>query len=172
MAIGLITSGAAAAFQREKEKLMGERITIAIVMVSLFTAVAYIIKNVVDSIQRSKRDRYMAEVSSKLVERLGTAPDVMSFVESEAYRSLMQDQMPSKGPFVSRILNSLQAGVVLLFGGMGLLAASNFGTDPEFRTVVNAAGAIALAVGLGMTISAGWSYLLLRKWGLLNGTEK
>ena len=151
---------------------MGEKAMIALVMVSLFTAVAYIVKNVVAAIQRSKRDRYMSEVSAKLVDKLGTGPDVMSFVESEAYKSLLGEHVTGKGPFVTRVLNSLQGGLVLLFGGGGLFVAGNFGGDPEFQTFVRSTGAIVIAVGLGMVLSAGWSYVLLKKWGLLNGNAK
>ena len=75
-------------------------------------------------------------------------------------------------PFVARILNSLQGGLVLLFGGMGLFAAGNFGGEPDFQTFVKSAGAIVIAIGLGLVLSAGWSYLLLRKWGFLNGNTK
>ncbi len=151
---------------------MEEKIMIAIVMVSLFSAVSYIIINVVTAIQRSKRDRYMSEVSSKLVDKLGTGPDVMSFVESEAYKNLLGEEVMGKAPFVARILNSLQGGLVLLFGGMGLFAAGNFGGEPDFQTFVKSAGAIVIAIGVGLVLSAGWSYLLLRKWGFLNGNTK
>ncbi len=149
---------------------MGEKAMIAVVMVSLFTAVSYIVKNVVLAIQRSKRDRYMSEVSAKLVDKLGTGPDVMSFVESEAYKTLLGEQSTGRGPFVSRVLNSIKGGLVLLFGGMGLFAAGNFGGDPEFQVFVRASGAIVIAVGAGMVLSAGWSYLLLKKWGFLYGS--
>ena len=149
---------------------MGEKAMIAVVMVSLFTAVAYIVKNVVQAIQRSKRDRYMSEVSAKLVDKLGTGPDVMSFVESEAYKTLLGEQVTGRGPFVSRVLNSIQGGLVLLCGGVGLFVAGNFGGDAEFQIFVRATGAVVIAVGAGMVLSAGWSYLLLKKWGFLNGS--
>ena len=151
---------------------MGEQALIALVMVSLFTAVAYIIKNIVAAIQRSKRDRYMSEVSAKLVDKLGTGPDVMSFVDSEAYKTLLGEEVTGKAPFVTRVLNSLQGGLVLLFGGMGLFAAGNFGGDPDFQTFVKSSGAVVMAVGIGMALSAGWSYILLKKWGFLNGNQK
>ncbi len=151
---------------------MSEKAMIAVVMVSLFTAVAYIIKNVVAAIQRSKRDRYMSEVSAKLVDKLGTGPDVMSFVESEAYKTLLGEEVTGKGPFVTRVLNSLQGGLVLLFGGGGLFVAGNFGGDPDFQTFVRASGAIVIAIGMGMVLSAGWSYILLKKWGFINGNQK
>ncbi|MBL8174995.1 MAG: hypothetical protein JNK48_10010 [Bryobacterales bacterium] len=151
---------------------MSEKVMIAIVMVALFTAVSYIVKNIVTAIQRSKRDRYMAEVSTKLVDKLGAAPDVMSFVDSEAYKTLLGEQTTGRGPFVSRVLNSLQTGLVLLFGGMGLFAASNFGGDPDFQVFTKTTGAIVMATGTGMALSAAWSYFLLKKWGFLNGNAK
>lgn len=151
---------------------MSEHILIAIVMVSLFCAVAYIIKNVVTAIQRSKRDRYLSEVSSKLVDKLGTGPDVMSFAQSDAYQKLLGEQPTGHGQYVSRILNSVQAGLVLLCGGIGLLVAASFGGNSEDQLGMRVAGSIVIAVGLGMALSAGWSYLLLKKWGFLNGNEK
>jgi hypothetical protein len=80
----------------------------------------------------------------------------------------MGGQATGKGIYASRVLNTLQGGVVLLCAGIGILIAGDFGGEADFRNFMKAAGCILIAVGIGLAISAGWSFLLLKKWGFLS----
>jgi hypothetical protein len=147
---------------------MDEKIMIGVVMVTLFVCAAYIITAIVNSIRRSKRDRYTAEVSSRVVEKLGTGPDMMAFVNSEAYKNLLGGTPEDgRGAYATRILNTLQGGLVLLSAGAGMFFVSTFVGDRDGVAFLRVAGGILVAVGVGLAVSAAWSYVLLKRWGLL-----
>jgi uncharacterized membrane protein len=66
---------------------------------------------------------------------------------------------------LSRILWSVQVGVVLGAGALGLLFVSNRVID-EVAQPLFAIGVLALAIGAGFVVSAGASFLLSRRLGL------
>ena len=66
---------------------------------------------------------------------------------------------------MSRILWSVQIGVVLFAGGLGLLFVSNRVLE-EVAQPLFSIGVLALAVGAGFVVSAGASFLLSRRLGL------
>jgi hypothetical protein len=70
------------------------------------------------------------------------------------------------GAPLGRILFSIQAGVVLAFGGFGLLYVSGQVID-EVAPGVFALGVLAIAFGAGFVVSAGIAYLLSQRLGLL-----
>ena len=72
----------------------------------------------------------------------------------------------SMGAPLSRIMWSAQAGVVLFFAGIGLLFASGrAGEDAHLPLEIM--GILAGALGVGFVVSAGVSFLLSHKMGLL-----
>ena len=147
---------------------MDEKIMIGIILVTLFISATYIITAIVNSIRRSKRDRYTAEVSSKVIEKLGTGPDMMAFVNSEAYKNLLGGTpVDGRGAYATRILNTLQGGLVLLSAGAGMFFVAIFVGDRDGVAFLRVSGGVLVAVGVGLAVSAGWSYFLLKRWGLL-----
>jgi predicted phage tail protein len=117
---------------------------------------------------RTKRDRYQSEVQTKLIDRLGSGPDLIAFVQSEAGKTFLGSPPAARGTYVSRVLNTVQTGVILIFTGAGMVVASNFSSDSEVGAFLRVFGGIMLATGAGVALSGVWSYLLLRKWGVIN----
>jgi hypothetical protein len=72
---------------------------------------------------------------------------------------------PIGSPF-GRILWSVQAGMVLVAGGFGLLFVSGRVIE-EVAQVIFAVGVLALAIGVGFVVSAAVSLLLSQRLGLL-----
>ena len=73
---------------------------------------------------------------------------------------------------VGRILWSIQAGLVIGAGGLGLLYVSNrlgaqFGDLADLAQVPFVVGMLAVAIGVGFVLSAGVSYILSHRLGLL-----
>jgi len=85
------------------------------------------------------------------------------FLES-APLSLDAPARPVGAP-LSRILWSVQVGVVLAAGGFGLLFVSNRVIE-EVAQPLFVIGVLALTVGAGFVVSAGASFLLSRRLGL------
>ena len=73
---------------------------------------------------------------------------------------------PLGAPF-SRVLWSVQAGVVLALGGVGLLFISRRAI-PDIAQGLSAIGVLALALGAGFILSAAIAYLLSSRLGLFD----
>jgi hypothetical protein len=71
-------------------------------------------------------------------------------------------RMPSA---VARILTPLQAGIVMVLLGIGLLSLRHAG--PDMDTPMLVFGTVVLMPGIGFIISAGVSWLLAAKLGLM-----
>ncbi len=147
---------------------MSEDLAIMICLVTLILSSAFVLTTFIQAFTRSKKDRYQSEVQTKLLERLGSGPDLITFVESEAGKTFIGSPPEPRGTYVSRVLNTVQTGLILLFTGAGMVVASNFSSDTEVAPFLRIFGGIMLATGAGVALSGGWSYLLLKKWSLLN----
>lgn len=145
---------------------MSEHVMIGVVVMTIFGSMTFLLISIANAVARSKRDRQMAEVSAKLIDRLSPGADVLSFVNSEAYKSILGEQA-GRASYAARILNTLQSGVVLLCAGIGMFVVSNFTGTQDFGTFMRVVGGIVIAIGIGLSLSAGWSYVLLKKWGLI-----
>ena len=73
----------------------------------------------------------------------------------------------SLGAPFARILWSIQAGLVLGAGGMGLYFVSGR-VDPEIMQPLYTTGVLALSLGFGFVLSAVVSFLLSKKLGLFD----
>ena len=71
---------------------------------------------------------------------------------------------------VTRILWSVQAGVVLAFVGVGLFVAKNHVFE-EIATPLYVIGIVILALGAGFVVSAFAAYALSHRLGLLDAAQ-
>jgi hypothetical protein len=113
------------------------------------------------------------EVHSKLLDRFSSNDELLAYVQTPAGRKFLesapiplQDEAPSMAAPFSRILWSVQAGVVLAIAGAGVLYVSSRFTDEaeQFFMVV---GVVTLALGVGFIVSAVAAYVLSRRLGLI-----
>jgi len=142
-----------------------------LVMVGL---VVWFIRMVITSRRWSKLSRVQYEVHSKLLDRFTSNEDLLAYMQTSAGRRFLESapiQLPeeprSMGAPFSRILWSVQAGVVLLLTGIGLLYVSSTFID-EPAQLFRVLGVVALALGGGFIMSAVAAYFLSRKLGLLD----
>ena len=154
---------------------MSEAIYPTIAVTSLIVASAMVLKTALHTFGKVRRDRHMAEIQNKLLDRLGTAPDVMTYVSSDSYRRLFEAAPTGRNEYVSRILNGLQAGLVLLLVGVAMYMMSGSAPEPKDMHGMRVLASILTAVGMGLVISTAWSQQMLRRWGLIdekkNGTD-
>jgi hypothetical protein len=146
------------------------------VFVSCATVLGVLIwffKTILDQRRWSRLSKIQAEVHSKLMDRFSSNDELLTYVQTPSGRrflesgpSPLQEEQPRAigAPF-ARILWSVQIGVVLLVGGLGLLYVSTrtFEEAKEFFFII---GVVAMALGAGFTVSAAASYVLSRKLGL------
>ena len=136
----------------------------------------WLVRTVMDQRRWTRLSRIQAEVHSKLMDRFSNHDELMSYVQTPAGRrflesgpSPLQETSPMVGAPFSRILWSTQIGLVALVLGLGLLFVSGR-TVEELRELLFIAGSLCLALGAGFTVSAGASYVLSRKLGLIGRT--
>ena len=119
--------------------------------------------------------RLQTEAQAKILERFSANEDLLNFIQTPAGRRFLDySSAPleprSIGAPVGRILWSVQAGLVLLFGGIGLemLGRSSALESADLALAFLVFGGILMALGVGFLFSGLASYLLSRRFGLFD----
>jgi len=113
------------------------------------------------------------DVHTKLLDRFTANEDLVAYIQSPAGSKFLESS-PIKldpGPRImgaplSRILWSVQGGLVLVALGIGLQVVRRGVTD-EAAQPMHALGVLAIALGLGFLISAIISYVISQRLGLI-----
>jgi len=142
--------------------------------VAFFLLVGFLARLLVDHRRWLRATKTQTDTHTKLIDRLTSNDDLMAYIQSPAGQSLLQpapvalDYRPRAiGAPVSRILWSVQAGVVLAAGGIGLWFA-RFNVIDEAAQPLYVVAILAVALGIGFVVSALLSFGLSRQLGLLN----
>jgi hypothetical protein len=161
---------------RERQEMLGVLAGVAafIAFLVITGVVVWVIRMIVTSRRWNKLSKVQYDVHSKLLDRFTTNEDLLAYMQTPAGRRFLESapiRLPDEprsmtAPF-SRILWSVQAGIVLVLTGIGLLYVSSTLTDEpaQFFMVI---GVITLALGGGFIVSAVAAYALSRKLGLLD----
>jgi hypothetical protein len=139
---------------------------VAIIMVFGGTVAVFWV--VFSTIRRLKVARVQAEVHSKLIDKVGSSQEFLTFLETDSGKKLVASigiEQPSRNPY-NRILASVQAGVILVCVSIALLIIGVNVAD--VREGFGILGAMGLALGIGFLISAGLTYRLSKKFGLFD----
>lgn len=134
----------------------------------------WVIRTIVTSRRWNKLSKAQYEVHSKLLDRFTSNEDLLAYMQTAAGRRFLEAapvRLPEEprtmtAPF-SRILASVQVGIVLLLTGIGLLYVSSTFID-EPAELFRVLGVVTLALGGGFLASAVAAYLLSRRLGLLD----
>ena len=130
------------------------------------------VKTLIEQRRWSRLSAIQTEVHSKLMDRFSSNEDLLAYLQSPAGKKFLESApipleagaRPMSAP-VGRIFFSLQAGLVLLAGGIGFIAVSvrvgGAGATPLYGI-----GVIMTFVGVALVLSAGAFYLLSKRFGL------
>jgi hypothetical protein len=143
-------------------------------VVSFFALVGWIGRAVIDYRTWLRASKTQSETHAKLMDRLTSNEDLMAYLQSPAgQRATMSATRPGLdiatrmvGAPVNRILWSVQLGVVLAAGGVGLWLARGSVID-EAAQALHVIAMLAVALGIGFVVSALVAYALSRQLGLL-----
>ena len=119
---------------------------------------------------KSKTDLY-----NRMIDKFGAAPEFVAYLQSDEGRQFIDENIVQSTSPLSKILLSIQIGVILTLLGIGLLVLGNiFGGSlgGDLYIVLTVSGTVGAMVGIGFLISAGISYKLCKIWGLLTLKEK
>ncbi len=147
---------------------------LAAIAVGVFAALllAWLVKTLLEQRRWTRLQRVQAEVHQKVLDRLGTNEQLMAYMETPAGRRFLESApIPLEGPRplsapISRVLWSMQVGVVLICAGLGLVAVSRQ-LPPGGDLPMWVIGIAILSLGVGFSVSALVSFLLSRRLGRL-----
>lgn len=139
-------------------------------------AIIWLVKMLIDHRRWLRQSKTHTEVHTKLLERFTNHEDLLAYIQSPTGRRFLESapisveadapSRPVGAPF-GRIFWSVQAGTVLLLTGLGLQFVGQRQPWEEIAQPLWSMGILVVAVGLGFLISAGASYFLSRRLGLL-----
>jgi hypothetical protein len=149
-------------------------LTVFAIMVSLLV---WLVRTVIDHRRWLRLSRVQAEVHTKLLDRLTSNEDLLTYVQSSAGRRFLESapitldgepRQPSAP--LTRIVWSLQAGVVLVALGVGMWAAQAR-VPAEVGQGLSIVGTIVVALGVGFAVSAVLAYTITAKFGLIAASK-
>ena len=150
-----------------------EGLQVFAVFLVVVAALMWLIKTMIDYRRWSRLSKVQAEVHTKLLDRFAANESLVAYMQTDAGKRflesapiVLESEPRSIGAPFSRILWSLQAGVVVAAAGIGLQVLSRR-VPAEVASSVSGFGALALAIGLGFVVSAAASYFLSRRLGLV-----
>lgn len=135
----------------------------------ILAALLWVLRVLLENRRWSRLFRTQSEIYNKLLDKFGSSEEFLAYVRGDAGKAFLESfsvppMAASPGSALGRILWPLQAGVVLMLGGIGLIWVR--GSVPEIASPLLVFGTLALTLGIGFAISAGISLLLARHLGL------
>jgi hypothetical protein len=157
--------------EREISRDMLEMMAIFVVVLTVIGALTWIIRTVIDHRRWIRMSKVQTEAHSKLLDRLTSNEDLLAYIQTPAGRRFLESTPIESGMQVnapiSRIMWSIQAGLVLGAGGIGMQFVSG-NIDTEVAQPFFILGVLALALGIGFVFSALVSYAISRRMGLID----
>jgi hypothetical protein len=139
--------------------------------------IVWLIRTLVDYRRWSRLARVQTDAHTKLLDRFTANEDLLAYIQSPAGAKFLEsspislDAAPrSVGAPLSRILWSVQGGVVLIAGGIGLYIVGGRVADAASQAAsqsLHALGVIGIALGVGFVISAVVSFAISQRLGLI-----
>jgi hypothetical protein len=158
------------AFNMMEEILAG--MGVATGLIGLAGVFIWLVKTIVDHRRWLRTSKVQVEMHSKLLDRLTTNEDLMAYAQSPAGSRFLEStpisleaESRASAP-VSRIIWSMQAGIVLMALGGGLLWVQKDAID-EVRQGLSVIQAIVGSVGVGLIVSAVAAYVVSGRMGIL-----
>jgi hypothetical protein len=127
--------------------------------------IAWIAWAIFSTIRRYVIARLQSGVQSKLVDKLGSNQELLTYMQSDAGKKLLESISTERVSPHMRIIGALQTGVILIPFGIGLLflRARVEGAQQAFLVF----GTLICTLGIGFILAAAVSYTLSRSFGLL-----
>lgn len=158
-------------------------ITPMIAMVCVIGALLWLTKFFVENRRWGRIFKQNADVHSRIIERFGSNQELLTYMGTDAGKRFLEaspiamdftpeQRMPNA---VARVLTPIQIGVVMALLGAGFMLLRGARAEPDFQTSMLVLGTIFLMPGIGFILSAGITWILAGRLGLMpdrtNGTR-
>jgi hypothetical protein len=136
-------------------------------------AIVWLIRQFLENRRWSRIFKLQSEVHGRLIDKFSSSQELAQYMETEAGKRFLEAAPISAGiepeqrvpNAVARVLTPLQIGIVLVLLGIGLLFLRHAATDTEIPMLI--LGTVALMPGIGFIISAGVTWVLAARLGLM-----
>ena len=134
----------------------------------------WLIRTLIDYRRWNRLTKIQTDVHTKILDRVAGNEELLEYMKSPAGAKFLEsspialDAAPrALSAPLGRILWSVQAGVVLIAGGVGLQVVAAQ-VSSEVVQPIRALGLLGLFLGIGFIVSAGVSYFISGRLGLLD----
>ncbi len=150
---------------------MNEYLAQVLSLWGFFAGSSFMVWAISSTIKSQRLARARSEMQSRILDKLTSNQELAGFLQSEAGQKLWNVEANGAPTPLKKILNSVQAGLVLTLVGGSMVLLSG-GREPETAETLLILGTIGLAMGIGFLLSSTASYFLSKSLGLLqqNGT--
>jgi hypothetical protein len=147
--------------------------------ITAILVVGWIARSVLEHKRWQQAMKTQTEAHVKLFDRLTSNEDLLAYIQSGPGQRFLtaapmlptiESSSRSMGAPISRILWSMQTGIVVGLAGLGLWVAKN-NVIYEVSQPLVVLGILGMAVGLGFVLSSLVSYVLSRQLGLLQSSS-
>jgi len=142
---------------------------ILLVMASIATAFAWLLKMVIDHQRWKRLSRVQTEVHNKILDRFGSTNELLEYMKTPAGSKFLESapiplhaEAAPQSASTTRVIWSVQIGVIVAAAASGLMIVSTRFADEAGKDLF-AMGVIALSIGLGFIASAFISMSLTRR---------
>jgi hypothetical protein len=135
--------------------------------------IIWLLRQFLENRRWSRIFKLQSEVHGRLIDKFSSTQELAQYMGTEAGKRFLEAAPISAGiepeqpvpNAVARVLTPLQIGIVLVLLGIGLLLLRHISTDTEIPMLIF--GTVALMPGLGFIISAGVTWVLAVRLGLM-----
>jgi ABC-type multidrug transport system fused ATPase/permease subunit len=149
-----------------------EGISIFAVLALVTGVLTWLVRTLIEHRRWSRISKVQAEVHNKLMDRFTASEDLLAYIQTPAGKRFLEsapitlDSSPrAVSAPISRILWSVQVGLVMAAAGFGLEYVSG-SIDKAVSQPLFAMGVLAISIGIGFVVSAIVSFILSRRLGL------
>jgi hypothetical protein len=142
-------------------------------MGGVLIVIAWIVRLSLESQRWNRSFKKQSEVHSRLIDKFNSSQELAAYMQTEAGKHFLDASPAAPGAdvgvrmpnVVARVLTPLTIGIVLVLFGIGLVALRN--TEPDMNTPMLVLGMLALMPGIGFILSAGATWIVAKRLGLL-----
>jgi hypothetical protein len=147
-------------------------VTVPLAIITAICGFVYLARAVFEHRRWRYAVRIQTETHMKVVDRLSGSEELVGYLQSPSGQRALSltpvvDTPTQAASPVSRILWSVQTGIVLALAGVGLWIGASRATD-ELAEALRVVAIFTTAVGIGFVLSATVSLALSRRLGLID----
>ncbi len=162
--------------REERSELEGIANDVApvVAFAAFLLAVFWLLKLVLENRRWGKIFGIQSSVHGQLIEKFGSSQELLTYMGTEAGKRFLeaapiatefdQKRLPN---VVSRVLTSVQVGAVLVMLGVGLILLKNAVRSAQEHNAMLVLGMLLLMPGLGFILSAGMTWVVAKRLGLM-----